>query len=388
MRRALLITVLLTLTACDDYPSKWPAVKTSLLGGCPQINGTYALVTAEDVATHGLESGEMFRHVFAPVPNGGLWDTMTISGNAAQELTITLQRSPERVEGMVANNAGGRGGSGAAAALRAKQADLLSPQTRWTDMNALVTDEAYAQRVQNPSNVPNSRQFRTMNGTQFRCSGGWIETDRWAGETGPDRNNPRADHQNGAIRIGKDKTGNLVVHAIYKETKSLSLWASGGTGSIPLGTWTQHRWSRLLAAPALNGESASSTNAAATAVAAWSEPFQVPDPHPLAANADRRLLESRRQKIVAALPTGTRLVLLGATQDERGYDGVRITLASADTATLVKAIRALNRNDNFPIMNQPGPNPLQRVEALRKMRDGSLELWIWLRLDQREFQLH
>lgn len=386
MRQLVLFPILLTLAACDEYPSKWPAVKTSLLGGCPQINGTYALITAEAVAAHGLESSEMFKHVFAPVPNGGLWDTMTISGNAAQELTITLQRSPERVERMVANNAGRRGASGTTAALRAKQVDLLSPQTRWTDMNALVTDEAYAQRVQNPSNVPSSRQFRTINGTQFRCSGGWIETDRWAGETGPDRNHPRPDHQSGAIKIGKDKTGNLVVHAIYKETKSLSLWASGGTGSIPLGTWTQHGWSRLLAAPALVGESASSPNAAAMAVASWSVPFQLPDLHPLAVNAAPGLLENRRQRIVATLPAGTRLVSLDATQDARGYDGVRITLASADTAGLVKAIRALNRNDNFPIMNQPGPNPLQRVEALRKMRDGSLELWIWLRLDPREIQ--
>jgi len=202
----LFVTVLMLLSACDGYPQDWaspdPGLTARIFNRCPDLAGDYLIGQHLD-SGRWVDDEDFGKLPFFLTPIGAQsqarhypWGTVSVAGDAAQELTITLRRSNQRVE--------------------AHKAAVL------------------AQRHSRPPQFwPAEHEVRqTLKpDVDYRCVQGWLVAV--PGAHGP----PGAGYNTGSSvsRITRDARGGLVAHIAGTEERNLSLWCGDGCkASIPI----------------------------------------------------------------------------------------------------------------------------------------------------------
>ncbi|MEZ5512703.1 MAG: hypothetical protein R3F58_02390 [Steroidobacteraceae bacterium] len=202
----LFLAVLVLLAACDGYPRDWaspaPGLLTRMFDRCPNLAGDYLIGQHLD-AGRWVDDDDFGKLPFFLTPIGAQsqarhypWGTVSVTGDAAQELTITLRRSAERIAAHKA----------AVLAQRHSRPPQLWPAE-------------YAMRQTLKRDV------------HYRCDGGWLVAVPGAG--GP----PDAGYNTGSAvsRITRDARGGLVAHIAGTQERNLSLWCGDGCkGTIPV----------------------------------------------------------------------------------------------------------------------------------------------------------
>lgn len=260
-----LAALLATLSGCDGYPRDWPGLDRPLLGSCPDIRGTYAIGSNDEDGTGrnaGMDSS-FFRHVLPPrTAQRWHWETMTIAGNPAERLEITLMRS-KATQDAWRQRLFEKGGMGY---YEKQYKTMHDPATRWSGSFARMTDAEFQANLDKLYLAPVA-QVTLTHGQEYQCDGGWLSGPRLVHDPGPNPHEPRPDQEIGIVRFARDKEGHLVAESVYPEDVFISLWCGDGCKGVSLGTWTMHRWKRWApAAPAWQGE----------IERPWAAPFQRP----------------------------------------------------------------------------------------------------------------
>ncbi|OYY74546.1 MAG: hypothetical protein B7Y40_04170 [Gammaproteobacteria bacterium 28-57-27] len=353
----------LGLSACSEYPSDWPAVNKPLFSACPDIQGTYALTTPSggNIAPV-LHQSPIFRSIFTQKPGRWPWESMTIEGDINTGFVVTLARSPQTLDAWREYFfAQGRKNY-----YRNQYNTMHAAQTRWRGSFAQMSDDEYAANLAELF-ITATQRYELTRGTHYECSNGWIKSERWKHDPGPDRSRPEPDQLDGHMQFGQDHAGNLVVESIFQQAEQLNLWCGDGCKGIPLGTWTRHRWTQLnKTTPAHDGKFPRP----------WTGAFVIEHPHMLDPSSKPEQLTKLREKIMPLLAEGVHLSALQVTQGGFGYEGVRATLTSSTTDALRRTRVALQQAHLNT--NKLGVNGNQEVEALQRLPDGSYELWLWL----------
>jgi len=209
---------------------------TSFKGhGCPDISGTYRiLIRTPGERNYGLPTPLADRSLeqkseYRP-------ETLTISGDANKELTLTFSRSPETMESWRSKLFKYK--SAADEYLR-----MMSREERHSSSYAGLTDAQYEAKLKAQYLWPtHQRTIRYEH--DYTCSGGWISTPRRVPGSSEQRNGqPMHRVEHGLETIARDAAGYLVAHGEFRQSESVSLWCGDGCkGTIPLGTWTKHTW--------------------------------------------------------------------------------------------------------------------------------------------------
>lgn len=261
--RGFFLILALLLAACDNYPAGWPGVDRPFFASCADISGTYSIGTNDEDGTgrNANMDSTFFRNILPPrTAQRWHWETMTIAGDAAQQLDITLMRSPQTME----NYRQYLFAQGGKDYYKNKFNNMHSPVTRWSGSFARMTDDEFEANLDKLYLSP-VQHYSLKKGKDYECAGGWITGERLVNDPGPDRNFPRPDFIEGIVRFGKDKAGNLLAESVYPEEMYFYVWCGDGCRGPSLGTWTRHKWQRWEAAtPAWRGE----------IPRPWAEPFQ------------------------------------------------------------------------------------------------------------------
>jgi hypothetical protein len=206
---------------------------------------------------------------------------------------------------------------------------------RWSEGSFfMMTDDEYAANLAQLALAPERRHVLVRD-EDYTCQAGRVVSDRFLeGWYRDSAGNPR-DTVIGKVHAARNRDGDLVFEARYREEVKLGLWAETNAG-IPLGTWTMHQWSRL----------------APTTAAVWT-----PEPRPWAG------------PFVAAYPIGTErdglistwspgeisaivrpLVATGAELGEvaRAGTAFRLILTAASTDPFARTLAAWRRSQRFP----------------------------------------
>jgi hypothetical protein len=257
------VFVLLALAGCDNYPDKWIAVNHPLFSRCPDISGTYK-IGSNDEKGLGMSANmddTFFRSILPPpTVQRWHWETMTITGDASQQLDITLMRSAKTMDAYLQREFE----QGSKNYYRNRYNTMQNPATRWEGSFAQMTDDEYEANLDKLYLVPQTHHILKRD-NDYECSAGWISSERLSHDPGPDRNNPRPDVVDGIVRFGKDKAGFLVAESIYREQQQFNVWCGDGCKGFSLGTWTMHDWRHWEpAAPAWQGKRPRP----------WAEPFK------------------------------------------------------------------------------------------------------------------
>lgn len=252
------------LAGCDNYPKDWSWVDTPFFASCPDISGTYLIGSNNDdgVGRWAKMGDTLFRGIlpFERSSQRWNWETMTITGDASQQLDITLMRSAQTMDFYLQREFA----QGSKDYYKNRYNNMMNPATRWKGSFAAMTDDEYEANLDKLYLTPQTHRV-LKNGKDYECSGGWITGDRLVRDQGPDRNNPRPDFIDGIVRFGKDKAGFLVAESIYREELQFNVWCGDGCKGFSLGTWTMHDWRHWEPAePAWKGERSRP----------WAEPFK------------------------------------------------------------------------------------------------------------------
>ncbi len=242
------------LVGCDGYPEDWARLDRPWLSSCPDINGTYRIGENDEEGvgrSHGMEYALMFRNILPPRnAQRWHWETMTISGDARESLSITLMRSPETLENYK-KQLFAKGGKGY---YQKQYEDMHSPATRWSGGFARMSDDQYAANLEKLYVSPLA-EHTLVRGKDYECDGGWITTDRMENDPGPDHSQPRPDSFDGMVRFIKSTDGYLVAEAIHNESHSFYVWCGDGCRGFDLGNWNDHDWKHWApSTPAWQGE--------------------------------------------------------------------------------------------------------------------------------------
>lgn len=243
-RRGLLVPALVVAGACGDgYPDGWasmPGTVAALTGGaCPEISGTWRVDFAREFVQSSLG-----RSIGRRRPRFN-WETITVEGEADDSLVITTRRSDSLIAAQRAwSREHGDPGEYEAGKLR-------HAAVRWREGSFFaMTDEEYAANLAQLSLTP-VRRYVLTRGTDYECNAGRVVSERFLEGWYRDRDGNPRDTVIGEVHVARNRDGDLVFEARYREAVKLGLWAETNAG-IPLGTWTMHRWSRLVpTAPAV-----------------------------------------------------------------------------------------------------------------------------------------
>lgn len=202
----LFLTVFVLLGACDGYPRDWasptPGLAARVFDRCPDLTGHFLIGQHLD-SNRWIDDEDFGKLPFSLTPVGAQsqgrhypWGTVSVAGDAAHELTITLRRSNERIE---------------------------------THKAAVL-----AQRHSRPPQFwPAEYEARQTlkRDVHYRCDAGWLVAVPGAG--GP----PGAGYNTGTAvsRITRDARGGLVANIAGTQERTLSLWCGDGCkASIPI----------------------------------------------------------------------------------------------------------------------------------------------------------
>ena len=357
----MLFSSLLILAGCDDnYPKDWPWVDVPFFSSCPDISGTYSIGSSnEDGIGRSANMGDtLFRNILPRERSSQRWnwETMTISGDASQQLDITLMRSAQTLDFYLQREFA----QGSKDYYRNRYNNMMNPATRWRNSFAAMTDDEYEANLDKLYLTPQVHHV-LKNGEDYECDGGWISGERLVHDPGPDRNNPRPDVVNGVVRFGKDTAGYLVAESIYPEDVELSLWCGDGCKGIALGTWTMHKWRHWEPAqPAWKGERSRP----------WAEPFKnIESRTGNGTGGVLRLVEVRRLVTPTILPPATLIDL-----EPTGKDMI-LVVNGPDKESLNKMFKGLGSIFTFYDV---------RVQELARRPEGGWNIRVLLVLRPRE----
>lgn len=312
------LTVL--LAGCDNYPDGWVRVDHPLFSKCADISGTYSIGSNDEDGTgrNANMDSTFFRHILPPrTAQRWHWETMTIAGDPAQQLEITLMRSRQTMEHyrQYLFSQGGKD------YYKNKFNNMHSSVTRWSGSFASMTDDEFEANLDKLYLQP--IQHRVLKrGENYECKGGWLTAERLVNDPGPDRNNPRPDQMIGITRFGKDAAGNLVAESVYPEDMYFSVWCGDGCKGFSLGTWTMHTWRHWeVAQPAWQG----------VRERPWTEPFKLESTGDSGNNYNGtlRLVEVRNLvtpaiqqpvTLVDLVPAGKNMILLVSSPTTEGFN--------------------------------------------------------------------
>ena len=235
------LACLFLLAGCDNYPEGWSRIDHSWFSKCADISGTYSIGSSNDdgIGQSANMGDTLFRSIL-PLERSSQrwnWETMTITGDASQQLDIILMRSAQTMDSYLQREFS----QGSKDYYRNRYNSMMNPATRWKGSFAAMTDDEYEKNLDKLYIAPQTHRV-LKRGKDYECSGGWLTSDRLAHDPGADRNNPRPDEIDGIVRFGKDKAGFLVAESIYEEEQQFNVWCGDGCKGFSLGTWTMHNW--------------------------------------------------------------------------------------------------------------------------------------------------
>jgi len=345
--RLVSVILALSLFGCDNYPNDWSRVDKPWFSTCSDISGTYSIGSSnEDGIGLSANMGDtLFRSILPTARSSQRWnwETMTITGDASQQLDITLMRSAKTMDFYLQREFA----QGSKDYYKNRYNSMMNPATRWKGSFAAMTDDEYEQNLDKLYISPQTHRV-LKRGKDYECSGGWITNERWAHDPGPDRNNPRPDEVDGVARFGKDKAGFLVAESIYQEEQQFSVWCGDGCKGFSLGTWTMHHWRHWQPAePAWQGERSRP----------WAEPFKSNEP--LSNSNDNsgllRLVEIRQlvtptilppATLVDLIPTGKDMIILVDSPDKNSLNTMFKGLGSIFMFYDVRVQELVHKPDN------------------------------------------
>lgn len=236
----LALAALMATGACGDgYPDGWasmPGTVAALTGGaCPEISGTWRVNFTREFVQSSLG-----RSIGGRRPRFN-WETITVDGDADDSLVITTRRS----DSLIAAQRAWSREHGDPAEYEAGK--LRHAAVRWREGSFFeMTEEEYAANLAQLTLAPVRRHVLTR-GTDYECDAGRVVSERFLEGWYRDREGNPRDTVIGEVRVARNRAGDLVFEARYREEVKLGLWAETNAG-IPLGTWTMHQWSRLVPA--------------------------------------------------------------------------------------------------------------------------------------------
>lgn len=246
-RAACLLMLAALLGGCDSYPQGWASVDRSWFAtfsrDCPDLSGTYRLHPGASSSLRLLEQSFIGHHA-STYHDHWPWETMTISGNAAEQLTLTLARSPEA---MAAWRAG-------LSHFQTRQYEaMMSPERRreapWRDMS----DQEYEDNLKKLFLWP-LETVELKRGRDYSCTHGWIQHPQAAPASSRGHAHA-AIARNGEVSVARDRKGFLVVHAVYRSKPGFAGWCGDNCFGFHLGSAVAHDWGHWApTTPAWTGE--------------------------------------------------------------------------------------------------------------------------------------
>lgn len=294
------------LVGCDNYPNGWSRVDHPWFSTCADISGTYSIgnSNSDGIGQSANMGDTLFRSILPAARSSQHWnwETMTITGDASQQLDITLMRSAQTIDFYLQREFA----QGDKDYYRNRYNNMMNPATRWKGSFAAMSDDEYEENLDKLYLSPSQHRI-LKRGKEYECSGGWLTSDRLAHDPGPDRNHPRPDEIDGIVRFGKDKAGFLVAESIYQEEQQFNVWCGDGCKGFSLGTWTMHAWRHWEpATPAWQGERARP----------WAEPFKkIESRTGNDLDSILRLVEIRKLVTPTILPPATLVDLIPTGKD-------------------------------------------------------------------------
>jgi hypothetical protein len=230
-----------TLAGCSDYPADYPPLDRGLwrrvVGGCPDISGTFALTAPQSTTERPGAFRETFLRQATSLGDPRFpWETITIAGDASDSLVLTVSRSDSGL-----------------AAYRAFAVEnsldsyrewtvLQDPAVRHSGQFARMSDSAYAANLAHLT-LPRREQVVVHHGVEYDCDAGWVRSARFMADAAPGWRAPLPD--DGDVRLARSLDGGLVGQATMSATTTISLWCGDGCKAASLGTGTVTRWARL-----------------------------------------------------------------------------------------------------------------------------------------------
>ena len=161
------LLTLLLVAACgaaraELYPSDWPSLQTGLLtgllrGGCPDLAGTYAL--APKVTPPFVEKPDSMADRWP-------FDTLTISGNVQESLTLRFTRSAATLRRWEASLSGDE---------RAHVAKLNSREHRQSREFKESPDNSYREYISQWVLQPEAQLHFLPYKVKYECDNGWLK---------------------------------------------------------------------------------------------------------------------------------------------------------------------------------------------------------------------
>ncbi len=292
---------------------------------CPDLSGTWRVEFVREF------SQSAFARVIGPRLPRFNWETLTIAGRAGDSLLITTRRS----DSLLAAQRRWAGEHGDRAEYEA--AKLRDPSIRWSEGAFFeMTDAEYADNI-GKLTWSGERTRVLRHGTDYTCDNGRVISDRLLKGWYRDKDGNPRDTVVGVVATGRNKAGDLVFEARYREAAEIPVWAPTNSG-IPLGTWRRRRWSRLAAtAPAV----------VTPEPRRWAEPFV--NPYPVGGASDDRLSVMTPEEIAAIV----RPVLppeVTTRPVERAGRGFRFVASASTTDAFARMFTGLRKTQRFTLL--------------------------------------
>jgi hypothetical protein len=300
-----------------------PGSVAALVGGaCPDISGTWRVEYTREFVQSSLG-----RSIGRRRPRFN-WETITVEGEADDSLVITTRRSDSLIAAQRAWSREHRDPG------EYEAGKLRHAAVRWREGSFFeMTDEEYAANLAQLTLAPERRHVLTR-GRDYECDAGRVVSERFLEGWYRDRDGNPRDTVIGEVRAARNRAGDLVFEARYREAVKLGFWAETNAG-IPLGTWTMHQWSRLVPAePAV----------ATPEPRPWAGPYVAE--YPLGSERDG-LVSTWSPGEIAALVRP--LVATGAELGEvaRAGRAFRLALKAPSTNPFARTLAALRRSHRF-----------------------------------------
>lgn len=322
-----LLPLVLGSAGCgDNYPNEWSPMPSAVVGvigrDCPDLTGTWRVQFVREFSQSAFA-----RVIGTRLPRFN-WETLTIAGRTSDSLILTTRRS----DSLLAAQRRWAREHGDVAEYEA--AKLRDPVVRWREGAFFeMSDAEYADNIEKL--IMSGERTRVLrHGTDYSCDDGRLISDRLLKGWYRDENGNPRDTIIGVVATGRNKAGDLVFEARYREEVKFAIWAETNAG-IPLGTWRMHRWSRLEPTQPV---------VATPEPRPWAEPFVHPYPTG-GAYDDRRSAMTPDE--IAAIVRPVMPSDLSAGQVERAGRAFRLVVRATTTDAFARMFARLRQTQRF-----------------------------------------